>query len=238
MKVNQNLAIVGEKVLLVPYRKEHVKKYHEWMLDEELQLLTDSFPLTLEEEYEMQQQWEEDADKLTFIILSRGEPKAEESNDLAKVVSESIYDTSRMIGDVNLFFKGSPSDDDYKVEAEIMIAVILEKRYRRTGFATEALQLFLSFATSFHYQPPPPASDSGNAVAQPHSLPISADKLFALIGMKNSASQSLFKKLGFVVTAHYKVIDEVEMRLVGDDLSGRVNEWAKGTIVALEDDVA
>ena len=28
----------------------------------------------------------------------------------------------KMIGDVNLFFKGSPNDEDFEVEAEIMIA--------------------------------------------------------------------------------------------------------------------
>ena len=28
----------------------------------------------------------------------------------------------KMIGDVNLFFKGSPDDEDFEVEAEIMIA--------------------------------------------------------------------------------------------------------------------
>ncbi|KAL5495892.1 hypothetical protein ACEPAI_1356 [Sanghuangporus weigelae] len=245
MKANQNLAIVGEKVLLVPYRKEHVKvssswrssyiKYHEWMLDPELRELTASEPLSLEEEYEMQRKWQKDEDKLTFIVLSRGEPRPERSNNLAKVVRESIYNTSRMIGDVNLFFKGSPSDDDYEVEAEIMIA---EKSYRRTGLATEALQLLLSFATSFHYDPSPPSSNSDNAVAHPHSLPISADKLFALIGVKNSASQALFAKLGFVETRRVEVFDEAEMRLVDDDLSRRAKEWAKGTIVELEDDGA
>lgn len=31
MKNNQNLVIVGEAVTLVPYRREHVPKYHTWM---------------------------------------------------------------------------------------------------------------------------------------------------------------------------------------------------------------
>jgi len=46
--------LVGSKVVLVPYRPEHVPKYHQWMLDEELRSLTASDPLSLEEEYEMQ----------------------------------------------------------------------------------------------------------------------------------------------------------------------------------------
>ncbi|KAL5534927.1 hypothetical protein ACEPAF_3017 [Sanghuangporus sanghuang] len=262
MKANQNLAIVGERVLLVPYRKEHVEKYHEWMLDPELRELTASDPLTLEGEYEMQRKWQEDEDKLTFIVLSREEARREGSNTLAKaVVRESIYNPSRMIGDVNLFFKGSASDADLEVECEIMIAGTcvrvpnsfqpnpilfyfgsrspagtLERPHRRNGLATEALQLLLSFATSFHYHPPPPSSD--NAFAHSHSLPISAAKLIARIGAKNSASQALFAKLGFVETRRVEVFDEVEMRLVDDDLPRRVREWPKGTVVELEGDVA
>ncbi|OCB89514.1 acyl-CoA N-acyltransferase [Sanghuangporus baumii] len=238
MKANQNLAIVGERVLLVPYRKEHVEKYHEWMLDPELRELTASDPLTLEGEYEMQRKWQEDEDKLAFIVLSREEARREGSNTLAKaVVRESIYNTSRMIGDVNLFFKGSASDADLEVECEIMIAAgTLERPHRRNGLATEALQLLLSFATSFHHHPPLPSSD--NAFAHSHSLPISAAKLIARIGAKNSASQALFAKLGFVETRRVEVFDEVEMRLVDDDLPRRVREWPKGTVVELEGDVA
>ena len=42
MKLNWNTKIVGEKVVLVPYCKKHVPKYHEWMKSEELQHLTGS----------------------------------------------------------------------------------------------------------------------------------------------------------------------------------------------------
>ncbi|XP_048674953.2 alpha/beta-tubulin-N-acetyltransferase 9 isoform X4 [Caretta caretta] len=63
MKINQNTVLQGKKVTLVPYTSAHVCRYHEWMKSEELQRLTASEPLSLEQEYEMQRSWQEDADK-------------------------------------------------------------------------------------------------------------------------------------------------------------------------------
>ena len=57
MRENSNLQIVGAKVDLVPYRRKHVEKYHNWMLSSLLLEQTASEPLTLQEEYEMQQKW-------------------------------------------------------------------------------------------------------------------------------------------------------------------------------------
>lgn len=74
MRANANTVLVGQQVLLVPYRREHVQRYHEWMQDPQLQEATASEPLNLEEEYEMQQRWAEDSDKATFILLDRGAP--------------------------------------------------------------------------------------------------------------------------------------------------------------------
>lgn len=62
MKINQNVKIVGEKVILVPYEAKHVEKYHKWMESEELQKLTASERLSLQQEYEMQENWREDED--------------------------------------------------------------------------------------------------------------------------------------------------------------------------------
>jgi hypothetical protein len=60
MKNNANLVIRGQRVVLVPYRQEHVELYHAWMQDATLQELTASEPLTLEEEHDMQRSWLED----------------------------------------------------------------------------------------------------------------------------------------------------------------------------------
>ncbi|CAL5342321.1 unnamed protein product [Camellia sinensis] len=64
-------SVEGEKVILVPYMKEHVPKYHQWMQDPALLQATGSEPLTLDEEYQMQLSWTQDPHKQTFIVLAK-----------------------------------------------------------------------------------------------------------------------------------------------------------------------
>ena len=124
MRKNWNIKIVGEKVVLVPYRYAHVAKYHEWMQDEYLQEMTASEPLSLKEEYEMQTSWRDDESKCTFIILD-----------------SSVDNENNMVGDVNLYF--NDSDEPTHGEIEIMIA---ETNSLRKGLATEALLLMMKYA--------------------------------------------------------------------------------------------
>ncbi|KAM4823755.1 alpha/beta-tubulin-N-acetyltransferase 9 isoform X3 [Urocitellus parryii] len=110
MRLNQNTLLLGKKVVLVPYTSEHVPRYHEWMKSEELQRLTASEPLTLEQEYAMQCSWREDADKCTFIVL-----------DAEKWQAQPVpTEESCMAGDVNLFL--TDVEDPTLGEIEVMIA--------------------------------------------------------------------------------------------------------------------
>ena len=128
MKLNRSTMLLGETISLVPYCKHHVEKYHTWMQDKDLQLLTASEPLSLSEEYQMQLSWQTDEDKLTFVAIS--------GNSIPQTVEEEI---SRMIGDINLFFIFSPDI----AEINMMVA---ENKFRRGGYGTEMLNLMMSYA--------------------------------------------------------------------------------------------
>ncbi|NXW89990.1 NAT9 acetyltransferase, partial [Alopecoenas beccarii] len=129
MKINQNTVLQGQRVTLVPYTSAHVPRYHEWMRSEELQRLTASEPLSLEQEYEMQRSWRDDADKCTFIVL-----------DTARWAGQERADEDCMVGDVNLFL--TDVEDPTLGEIEIMIA---EPSYRGRGFGKEATLMMMSY---------------------------------------------------------------------------------------------
>ena len=129
MKLNWTTKIVGEKVILVPYCQKHVEKYHQWMKNEELQDLTGSEPLTLEQEYEMQKTWRDSDDKCTFIILHKETFFRENDENKA------------MIGDTNIFLRREDSEELIG-EAEIMIA---EKGFRGQKLGWEAMHLMLMY---------------------------------------------------------------------------------------------
>ncbi|XP_004394429.1 PREDICTED: N-acetyltransferase 9 isoform X1 [Odobenus rosmarus divergens] len=133
MRSNENTLLLGKKVVLVPYTAEHVPRYHEWMKSEELQRLTASEPLTLEQEYSMQRSWREDTAKCTFIVLD-----AEKWQARLSTTEESC-----MAGDVNLFLTdlGDPSLG----EIEVMIA---EPSCRGKGFGTEAVLMMMSYGVT------------------------------------------------------------------------------------------
>lgn len=133
MRANANLVLVGPSCVLVPYRNEHVDVYHGWMRDPQLREATASEPLTLQEEFEMQQSWSKDETKCTFIVCV---PGADEEGGAEK---------NTMVGDVNLFWNDHESANT--AEIEIMIA---EPVARRKGIAQQALRMMMAYAIKDH----------------------------------------------------------------------------------------
>ncbi|KAF4031161.1 Acetyltransferase (GNAT) domain [Phytophthora infestans] len=208
MKANEGVVITGQQVTLVPYEKEHVSKYHNWMKDPWLQEMTASEPLSIEEEFEMQKSWREDAEsasavleiiaandgdfivimvwiECTFIVLASDDSDGKTG---ASYVDENAI--NRMAGDVNLFF--NDYDDPHACEMEIMIA---EEKYRRKGFAMEAVKLMMAYATST----------------------LHVTRFICKIIETNQASIQLFEKLGYVKYNYVAAFNQVELELVTKD---------------------
>lgn len=119
-------------MLLVPYNANHVPRYHQWMEDPELQQLTASEPLTLDQEYDMQSSWREDDDKCTFIIL-----------DKQRWADPTVQEEQCMVGDVNIFLT-DPSDPSL-AELEVMIA---EPSYRGKGLGKEVTWMMICYGVT------------------------------------------------------------------------------------------
>ncbi|XP_060883493.1 N-acetyltransferase 9 isoform X2 [Labrus mixtus] len=102
------------------------------MKSPELQQLTASEPLTLEQEYDMARSWRDDNDKCTFIIL-----------DKQLWADSSAEEEKCMVGDVNLFLT-DPSDPTL-AELEIMIA---EPSYRGKGIGKEVTRMMMCYGVT------------------------------------------------------------------------------------------
>ncbi|KAI8585648.1 N-acetyltransferase 9 [Geranomyces variabilis] len=131
MKANVNTVLKTSSgtTVLVPYRKEHVEIYHAWMQDPFLQEMTASEPLSIDEEYAMQESWAVDEGKCTFIVLDSLEPTN-------RVGRSSTF--GGMIGDVNLYLTAPTT-----AEIEIMIA---EPHARGKKHGKTALLLMMHYA--------------------------------------------------------------------------------------------
>lgn len=119
-----------------------MSKYHVWMQDPQLLLMTASEPLTIEEEYAMQRSWKDDADKCTFIVLSncsssRASRRFDESSEEEASVTDEIRS---MVGDVNLFL--NDPEDRAVAEIDVMIA---EPGSRRQGLGEETVSLMMGY---------------------------------------------------------------------------------------------
>ncbi|KAI9022180.1 GNAT domain-containing protein [Phycomyces nitens] len=196
MKNNENLVLIGQRTVLVPYKKEHVLQYHEWMKSPFLQEMTASEPLSLEEEYEMQQSWHVDNEKCTFILLAL--PKTSPLT-LCEMSVDDIKKNAVMIGDVNIFLN-DPDDDQTFGEIEIMIA---EDAYRRTGRGLEALKMMMGYAI----------------------VDLGLKTFHAKISLTNQPSIDLFtQKLGFYQVSLSTVFQETTLEWSTNTVDGLKND--------------
>ncbi|EUC31599.1 hypothetical protein COCCADRAFT_100868 [Bipolaris zeicola 26-R-13] len=224
MKLNENECILTPRLLLVPYCSHHVLTYHQWMQDEDLQKLTASEPLTLPEEYSMQESWRQDADKLTFVICTASDHSAWAEK---KQVIPGLQDAPEcMIGDVNLFLYPYDDDDEDNVqneekknsedfvvgELEIMIA---QPSARGKGLAHEALQAFMWYISSSL------PSLLAEYTQQDKQRRASLRYLRVKIDKDNKRSLALFEKLGFKHSTGPNYFGELELR--ANMLNGGVN---------------
>ncbi|KAJ1729580.1 N-acetyltransferase 9 [Coemansia biformis] len=158
-----------------------------------LQEMTGSEPLTIDEEYAMQQSWRADSDKpppsssspleCTFIVLAKDRQARPNDYD--------IYDNGQMIGDVNFYLNNT--ENPLEAELEVMLA---EDGASGKGIATEVLALMMHYA----------ANDVG------------VTDFVARIKEVNDASIHIFtKKLGFVETERSQAFKEVTLRRKADN---------------------
>jgi len=184
------------------------------MQDADLQAATASEPLSMTEEYDMQQSWRTDNDKLTFIVCHSRDP-----NSISQTVRGSIDDhPERMIGDINLFLfepEDDDDDDDHTPnskdpsnalvgEIELMIA---RKDLHRQGYGRAALLSFTTYILDTWTQIA--AEYDGGASQIVRSL----EYLRVKINQSNARSIALFQSVGFVQTAAgANYFGEVELR--------------------------
>jgi RimJ/RimL family protein N-acetyltransferase len=187
------------------------------MQDAELQAATASESLTLPEEYEMQQSWRTDNDKLTFIVCL---PRSS-SNDVSKVQGGVDDSPERMIGDINLFlFEPEDDDDDDDAngpnrstdksnavvgEIELMIA---RKDLHRQGYGRAALLSFVAYILDCWAQIGAEFTTPGT-----NESPKSLEYLRVKINQSNARSIALFESIGFEQTpAGANYFGEIELR--------------------------
>jgi hypothetical protein len=157
---------------------------------QEIQEATASEPLTLNEEYAMQQSWREDPDKLTFIICRPGEKLSQ----MTAIVA-GIYDSpDAMIGDVNMFLSMGEDSTMHQPlvigELELMIA---ERAEQRKGCGRAALLSFLMYVLDHENTILRQYCKDRDAQQPPSRFAYFAAK----IGKENSRSLALFESLGF-----------------------------------------
>ena len=213
------LAVLTSKVSLVPYERSHVPLYHDWMkdpvsttaicrfnadIDKDIQEATASEPLSLEEEYSMQQSWRQDNDKLTFIACL----PTLLSSDQVEVEAGALDSPNQMIGDVNLFLSVADEDPEGCIgELELMIAPTTQ---RRQGYGRATILAFMNYIQGHLPE-----------ILEEFAKKEKVEKMALLqlkvkIGGKNEKSIKLFESIGFIkVEESANYFGEFELVLEG-----------------------
>jgi len=184
------------------------------MQDADIQEATASEPLSLEEEYAMQQSWRQGPDKLTFIACL---PLGQESEAVSAGSEDGL---DHMLGDVNLFL--TISEEDAVIgEIELMIAV---KDQQGHGYGRASLLAFLRFMVEhergilegFERER---MSSGGNGI----------EGLVVKIGEANQRSIGLFESVGFErVGEGANYFGEWELRMGGEWRERVKVAWGRG----------
>jgi RimJ/RimL family protein N-acetyltransferase len=235
MKLNADTVLVGERTILVPYRHEHVDTYHGWMQDPDLLDATGSEPLTVAEEYAMQQTWRDDETKCTFILLARdllrsGQVEAldrvmmqqwMQTTSLTNSIDEKLIDSQSqldfiqntlhaMVGDVNLFLSDEEEEEDDDEEREEGTANDVHAATERKYLQAE-LDIMIG-EKEFRSKGVGREACILMMLFGVENFPIR--RYFCKIKEDNTASLSLFQnKLGFVQCSYAECFREVELEL-------------------------
>ncbi|KAJ4256672.1 hypothetical protein NW762_008768 [Fusarium torreyae] len=213
MRINQNTAISTSGVLLVPYEAHHVRQYHAWMQDPDIQEATASEPMTLDEEYENQQSWRTSSDKLTFIVC------APVKKDLTLVKAGTADADDLMRGDINFFLYPYETDDEDETntqgwvigEVDVMIA---SPSHRGQGLGRAAVCALLVYLRN-----------QIEGILKEYGAQ-ELKGLMVKIKEGNKGSRALFEKLGFVQKGEVNYFGEVVMTLEWEEVLRR--NWWKG----------
>ncbi|KFY01814.1 hypothetical protein O988_02539 [Pseudogymnoascus sp. VKM F-3808] len=228
MLLNVTTAVSTPAILLVPYGEHHVLRYHEWMKSPDLQELTASEPLTLEEEYAMQRSWQTDYDKLTFIACHPvPRPVSEGAEGVPKdgIVASQGYDVpEKMIGDVNLFLRlayeldaeGEEMLDRPYVRGEIELMIASPSDQGR-GFGKATLLAFLQYiknhAVDILDQYKSHAPNETDNHTQLGDAEMGGLVLVSKINKSNLKSRGLFESVGFAQVGKEDYFGEIELKL-------------------------
>ena len=114
--------INGDKIDLIPYLKDHVRMYNNWLNDPYIQKMTQTEPISLDDEYKSQMEWKNDPNRYIFII------------------KEKI--TGYLAGDINIFIQYNENN----VKCGELSVMIANKNCQRKGLAKETLKMIMKWA--------------------------------------------------------------------------------------------